>query len=114
MPAPGIALVVCYEQVLNVGVGYGVVGTPCSLLSFGALLCDGLFVGKCRHSFFPKGVLAMILWYAVFASLLKSLTTGSSCALSSIVQSAVICTGHVLLPSLLQLSSNSLDTYEND
>ena len=62
----------------------------------------GLLVNFCAVNFLEV-FLGLVLWSAVVC-LLHSLAAGSSCALSSLERSAVVCSGHVLSP-LLSLSS---------
>ena len=86
---PGVVLVVCDEQVLDVRVGYWVACSPRFPLPMGLCCAVGWFLVSVGSVSVPVVFLGVVLWCAADACLLRSLALGSSRALSSLVRCVV-------------------------
>ena len=76
VPVPGFVVVVQDEQVLNVGLGYGVLGSCRSPLPD---RCSGLFLVTIGAVSLPAVFLGMVLWSAAAACLLHRMAAGIQC-----------------------------------
>ena len=76
VPVPGFVLVVHDEQVLNVGLGYGVLGSCRSPLPD---RCSGFFLVTVGAVSLTAVFLGMVLWSAAAACLLHRMAAGIQC-----------------------------------